>query len=78
MIIVTCIIISDHIIITCIIISDYIIAVYIISDYSFEIQKGDAGDYSGTVSVRHYGLYGRICSAGWDDIDAMVLLYKIL
>lgn len=42
-------------------------------EYSFEIQKGEAGDYSGTVGVRHYGLYGRICSAGWDDIDAMVL-----
>ena len=40
--------------------------------YYFDIQKGDAGDSSGTVSVRHYGLQGRICSEGWDDSDAEV------
>ncbi|XP_060571753.1 deleted in malignant brain tumors 1 protein-like isoform X2 [Ruditapes philippinarum] len=42
-------------------------------DYKFELQKGNGGDYSGTVKVMHYGRYGRICSSGWDDVDAMVL-----
>ncbi|XP_052276945.1 deleted in malignant brain tumors 1 protein-like isoform X3 [Dreissena polymorpha] len=42
-------------------------------DYSYSIEKGSAGDYSGVVSVRHYGLFGKICSEGWDDIDASVL-----
>ncbi|XP_052791481.1 deleted in malignant brain tumors 1 protein-like isoform X3 [Mya arenaria] len=41
-------------------------------DYSFDIEKGNAGDYSGPVTVRHYGLFGKICSEGWDDTDALV------
>lgn len=53
--------------------SKFNIHVLAIVAYEFDIEKGNAGDYSGPVTVRHYGLFGKICSEGWDDTDAQVI-----
>ena len=44
-----------------------------VSGYTFEIKKPESGEYTGIISVTHYGLPGRICSDNWDDDAALVL-----